>query len=79
MLRARACLSAFLSPNRLGRPQHQQAPLVEREVKHRDDFFLDVGFEIDQQVPATDQIQFWKRGASEIIAYKLCFRNNCFF
>ena len=42
-------------------PSIKNPPSFKREVKKRDDVFLNFGFEVNQQVTATDQVQLGKR------------------
>src|SRR5206468_2938371 len=52
----------LVKANALGRPQKQVASGLEAEVKQRNDLFLHVGLEVNEQIAATDQIQLGERG-----------------
>src|SRR6185369_5518015 len=53
-----------LSANGLRGSQEEEPPRLEREMEERDDGGLNVGFEVDQQIAAADQIQPGKRWIS---------------
>ena len=44
---------------------NQIASVNEREVEQRDDLFLDLGLEVNPQVPATDQVQLGERRVAD--------------
>ena len=45
-------------PDRLRISQEQSPTIPQREVEQRDELLLDFGLEVDQQVAATDQVEF---------------------
>ena len=47
--------------DRFGQPEQQEAMRLQRVVKQRQEFVLGLGFQIDEEIAAGEEVQFGKR------------------